>query len=435
MSGSRISGRGSLRRSSVVQGSGRRSLADAAAGLVGARRSSRNPPERGSGESTGAMGSLQKAMAEAREAAAAENDPFRDSDRKAEKTKALSEQMGANGTVQKIIEVAQLDIETDCPHEGFRCEDAVWDKLNELRTQKIRSETAVKALQVQYSDMKKQSDAIQAKDATIEAGVATLQAQIEKLEDKLNLSDRNLEVMIKIKQGQNELLQQSVVTDFSNGVLVNQGCVMDLNNRIKALGAEKVRVLHKIKNFRKSINYMQWEENFMQAKQRDLEEFYTDLQLMRVEKKTLAIMKGEARLSETDVAVRGEQRMALMKRMHSDKHAKISRANGKLSAAVRDRRVENERLLGQLRDLESSVEARESIYRSRVDGGDMSSQQKAQQRMKRITMRRRLIDLARVQTEEIDFLRQELDRLRQRTFPSFAHATRHRLLLPPDEFF
>ena len=156
---------------------------------------------------------------------------------------------------------------------------------------------------------------------------------------------------------------------------------------------------------------------------------------MRVEKKTLAIMKGEARLSETDVAVRGEQRMALMKRMHSDKHAKISRANGKLSAAVRDRRVENERLLGQLRDLESSVEARESIYRSRVDGGDMSSQQKAQQRMKRITMRRRLIDLARVQTEEIDFLRQELDRLRQRTFPSFAHATRHRLLLPPDDFF
>ena len=265
MSGSRISGRGSLRRSSVVQGSGRRSLADAAAGLVGARRSSRNPPERGSGESTGAMGSLQKAMAEAREAAAAENDPFRDSDRKAEKTKALSEQMGVNGTVQKIIEVAQLDIETDCPHEGFRCEDAVWDKLNELRTQKIRSETAVKALQVQYSDMKKQSDAIQAKDATIEAGVATLQAQIEKLEDKLNLSDRNLEVMIKIKQGQNELLQQSVVTDFSNGVLVNQGCVMDLNNRIKALGAEKVRVLHKIKNFRKSINYMQWEENFMQV--------------------------------------------------------------------------------------------------------------------------------------------------------------------------
>jgi len=54
-------------------------------------------------------------------------------------------------------------------------------------------------------------------------------------------------------------------------------------------------------------------------------------------------------------------------------------------------------------------------------------------RMKKVTMRRRLVDLARVQTEEIDFLRGELDRLRQRTFPSFAHAAKHRLQLPPDE--
>jgi flagella basal body P-ring formation protein FlgA len=169
-------------------------------------------------------------------------------------------------------------------------------------------------------------------------------------------------------------------------------------------------------------------------KERDLEEFYTDLLLLRVEKKTLAIMRGEVGLNETDVAVRGEQRMALLKRMHLDKHAKISQVNSKISASIRDRRAENERLKGQLRELEASVKARESIYRSRLDGGgEMSAQQKAQKRMKRVTMRRRLIDLGRVQTEEIDFLRQELDRLRQRTFPSFAHAARHRLLLPPDE--
>lgn len=379
------------------------------------------------------MGNLQKAMAEARETAAAENDPFRDSDRKAEKIKALAEQMGASGGTQpQVADVSPLEQDTDCP-DGFRCEDAVWDKLNELRTMKIRSEKAAKAMQAQYTEMKRQSDAIQAKDAAMEAEVCDLRAQIGKLEAKLNLSDRNLEVMVKIKQGQNELLQDSVVTDFSSGVLIHQSRVQDLNNEIKSLGAEKVRVLHKIKNFRKSINYMQWEENFMQAKQRDSEDFFTDLLLLRVEKKTLAIMKGEVGLTETDAAVRGEQRMALLKRMHSDKHAKISQANAKLSAAVRDRRTENDRLLGQLRELESSVKARESIYRSRVDGGDMSSQQKAQQRMKRVTMRRRLIDLARVQTEEIDFLRQELDRLRQRTFPSFAHAARHRLLLPPDE--
>jgi len=47
-------------------------------------------------------------------------------------------------------------------------------------------------------------------------------------------------------------------------------------------------------------------------------------------------------------------------------------------------------------------------------------------------MRRRLMDLARTQTEEMDFLFFELDSLWQRTFPSFAHAARHRLFLPTD---
>lgn len=357
--------------------------------------------------------------------------------KKAERAKALSEQMGAANEVGvptlKNIDIPPLDMETDCP-ENFRCEDLVWDRLNELRTQKIQSERAVKAVQAQYNDMKKQSDAIQLRDEAIEKEVADVQSQISALDDKLYMSDRNLEIMVQIKQGQNELLQDGVVTDYSDGVLIPQKMVEDLNDQIKALGAEKVRILHKIKNFRKSINYMQWEENYIKMKERDLEEFYTDLLLLRVEKKTLAIMRGEVGLNETDVAVRGEQRMALLKRMHLDKHAKISQVNSKISASIRDRRAENERLKGQLRELEASVKARESIYRSRLDGGgEMSAQQKAQKRMKRVTMRRRLIDLGRVQTEEIDFLRQELDRLRQRTFPSFAHAARHRLLLPPDE--
>jgi hypothetical protein len=53
--------------------------------------------------------------------------------------------------------------------------------------------------------------------------------------------------------------------------------------------------------------------------------------------------------------------------------------------------------------------------------------------MRSITMRRKLIDLARAQTDEIEFLRQELDRLRQRTFPSFAHSSRMLAQGNPDE--
>lgn len=42
------------------------------------------------------------------------------------------------------------------------------------------------------------------------------------------------------------------------------------------------------------------------------------------------------------------------------------------------------------------------------------------QKMKKVVQRRHLVDIARTQAEEIDYLRQELDRMRQRTFPSFV---------------
>ncbi len=42
------------------------------------------------------------------------------------------------------------------------------------------------------------------------------------------------------------------------------------------------------------------------------------------------------------------------------------------------------------------------------------------EKMKKVVNRRKLVDMARAQAEEIDYLRQELDRMRQRTFPSFV---------------
>ncbi len=42
-------------------------------------------------------------------------------------------------------------------------------------------------------------------------------------------------------------------------------------------------------------------------------------------------------------------------------------------------------------------------------------------KIKEISHMRKMLDIAKQHTEEIEFLRDELDRLRARTFPSFAH--------------
>ena len=106
---------------------------------------------------------------------------------------------------------------------------------------------------------------------------------------------------------------------------------------------------------------------------------------------------------------------------------KLERENRKVLAAIKERLGENTRLDGQLKDLAGNVGVREAIYKSRVAASSDGGGSAADRKMKRVTMRRKLVDLARAQTDEIEFLRMELDRLRQKTFPSFANAARERV--------
>jgi hypothetical protein len=54
-------------------------------------------------------------------------------------------------------------------------------------------------------------------------------------------------------------------------------------------------------------------------------------------------------------------------------------------------------------------------------------------RMQKVVMKRQLIDATRAHAEELDLLRQELDKIRQKTFPSFVRAARQRTFANPDE--
>ena len=117
------------------------------------------------------------------------------------------------------------------------------------------------------------------------------------------------------------------------------------------------------------------------------------------------------------------------------KLAKLQKTISNLQQQLDDRRMENENLNDQIYGLKREVAARESVRQSRNDArgtvGDPA--QSAMKRVKRVVVRRQLVDLARTQAEEIDFLRQELDKMRQKTFPSFVRATKSRLAINPDE--
>ena len=68
------------------------------------------------------------------------------------------------------------------------------------------------------------------------------------------------------------------------------------------------------------------------------------------------------------------------------------------------------------------VAERQSVQKSRdaARGATGDAHATATAKMKKVVARRQLVDTARAQAEEIDYLRAELDKMRQRTFPSFT---------------
>jgi chromosome segregation ATPase len=115
-----------------------------------------------------------------------------------------------------------------------------------------------------------------------------------------------------------------------------------------------------------------------------------------------------------------------------DSESKVARMRSGIDALKKqlaDREAESSGLEHKLRDLRTEVAVRKNVKNatetmrgSAVD----SAVDEVGQRMKKIVARRQLLDSARSQAEEADYLRQELDRMRQRTFPSFIKATKQR---------
>ena len=127
--------------------------------------------------------------------------------------------------------------------------------------------------------------------------------------------------------------------------------------------------------------------------------------------------------------------MAYIQKAHTSKMEKLSKIKSKKEKEVKKKEFENSRLSNHVQELEKNVAVRASIHRARASGGDGVADPNAagRARMKAVVTRRKLLDLARAQTDEVEFLRQELDRLRQKTFPSFA--TRRNRDMNPDEVY
>eukprot|EP01034_Spumella_vulgaris_P023933 gene23933-30217_t len=394
-------------------------------------KASRGVNQSGGGNRGGeqSLGPMQQAAAALRsseetdKAKDKEKDPYYEAFLQEEKRKKILE--------SQIPLLTPLNMETDCP-EGFDVDQFYWSKLQELRNARLEKEIEGKQLSIEYVEFKQKLDFAENEEQSVTRSINDLKQMREASLNNMHSLDSDLELAVCMRQGQDEVDRDAVVTDYSEALLMPSDVVAKYNFRIKELGKEKINILTKMKQFRRKINLIGWEAAHRSLEARHYESYLTDLQLFRVTRELQKVIRDgndKTDLNKDKVDKVNLRKDFLLKDIEL-KLTQLQKGKELLNRQLEERNQECLSLVDKISNMKVSVTSSKSVKQSRDDsrGGTADSANlAATQKMKKVVGRRRLVDTARAQAEEIDFLRQELDKMRQRTFPSFIRATKKRL--------
>jgi hypothetical protein len=256
-------------------------------------RNSRNSTGGGLGPLQEAAMALQKANAASAEDSILERDPFYLSLLRIEKAKKAQEAQ------VPLLKPLSMD---DLP-EGFVMDNLqfVFSKVQELRLAKLEKEIEAKKLQLRYGELKGRLDIMHAEELILEVNMRSSRSNKEELTAGLRALGQDLEVVVVLKQGQDEANNDAIVTDYNDATIMPVSVVQRFNARIKELGRDRIAMLTKIKTFRRKINLVDWEAKHLSLECRHLEEYYTDLQLFRVTRELQQILREGSDAERTKV--------------------------------------------------------------------------------------------------------------------------------------
>uniref|UniRef100_A0A7S3CXA9 Uncharacterized protein n=1 Tax=Palpitomonas bilix TaxID=652834 RepID=A0A7S3CXA9_9EUKA len=313
---------------------------------------------------------------------------------------------------------ASMEAELHCP-EGL--DPSVWERFLEVRTLKISSELRCHRQHAALVELNKFMSRLQKESDHYNQECDRLRNEIDAFNETRYNEDYNLDLLLKLKQGQLEVEQAAVVTDYSDSVLGHRSVLKEVNTRIHTLGGEKIKILKEIKDYRKGILRLDWETKKLFLEADDITFKTREFQLLRVTKNLQETLKGgydKDRHAEKIKTL--ERQLEFNEQMHAKRLEEKRRNLEKLLRQIEDMADENDKLDEDLHDLDEAVEEREKLHEIQQAKSKNTVTTEAKKRMQRTVNRRKLLDIAKAQTLDIELLREELVRLRARTFPSFA---------------
>ena len=311
-------------------------------------------------------------------------------------------------------------LESEAP-EGL--EASWWERLLTARDAKVLVESTVEATSQVAKAAAEHLAQLEAADAAAGAALEGVYTELQAIRKHRFTSRLDLQVPLYLKQGQMEVDLSGATLDLSDAILLDRQVVEAINEVVTKSGAAKLETLEAIKEFKKGIYDGLWLSQKLSMDDVDLVHRIKDLQLLRVTKKLQEVLRTGDDSKAAAEAAAMEKGAAVAARTHGKSVVKAKAAYRKTLRGVRERAAQNDVIQSQIFEMGAHVAEQLRIKADRPQEDHQAQAgagEVAERRMRAMVTQRKLATIAKAQAEETLLLREELERLRLRTFPSFV---------------
>jgi hypothetical protein len=291
-------------------------------------------------------------------------------------------------------------------------------------------------MRMEYMELKKRRENLEAEELAKTTYNSTLDLQInesqqdyenkkikyEELLAEIQKYEENIEIIIRMKQEQVEISLLDIAPNLEQAVLINKEVIIDYNKLIKKEADNLYKNLKDSSTIEKDRKKNDWKLKVLDKEIEYLDTCINTVMQERIGRHPVFKKRDELPMLESEKIKTLDKQIA---KLNDNANRRIKAINGKimiLEKQIADKKKESEDLEQNARKKEESVKQRLEILDLSSGGGGEEVKQETENKMKIIATKRKLKDMLLQQEEEFMMLSEELNRIREKTFPSFAHV-------------